>query len=487
MSKQTLERINVELAGLKDAVAERLVLSCLIQNGDEIFYDIDNQIKDFHFYHPENKIIYAAIGELIVKDGINKPTTAAILGKINNLDNTATNKFQLADYIGLLTNDALPPDQIKPFLNKVAKFGLARGLIARLQQAVENIKKIDGSESLLEIISKGEQPIAQFTQSLVSGDDTNMMGEGVVEYLEHLGDEAGKLMGISTGMPFYDKFIGGGLRAPGIHLVGARSKEGKSFLAINIANAVTKKDVPVLYLDTELTRPILWSRWLALESHVDIDMIESGAFKKHAIIARDLKKVAEDLKTRPLYYHNISGKHHTEWISLMRRWIMKRVGFDDNGNVKPCVIVLDYIKMMNLADAGNFAEYQYLGQMLTDLHNFCIQYNIPIFSLIQLNREGITKEDQSIIAGSDRILHLCSSFSIFKKKTQEDYADEANGPHTGNKKLIVVATRFGPGTDDGEYINLHADLAKGLIQEGRLNVDNRRNQPTIQGNDPIHM
>jgi hypothetical protein len=57
--------------------------------------------------------------------------------------------------------------------------------------------------------------------------------------------------------------------------------------------------------------------------------------------------------------------------------------------------------------------------------------------------------------------------------------------NTGNKKLIVVATRFGPGNDDGEYINIKADLSRASIKEGHTNLENLRNQPQIEGNEEI--
>jgi replicative DNA helicase len=486
MSKPKNKKLRID-EHLKDPVAERNVLSCLLEYGEEVYYDLDSQIKDFFFFNPEHQIVYSAIGQLITKDGISKPSLAVILSKVNDIDSSATGRYSIADFLNILSINKVPKDQVKPSLTKVARLGLARALRSRLENSVKIINDINGEESILEIIAKAESPIAQFTQSLLSNDDTTELGDGVEEYVQHLTQEAGKQLGISSGYKIYDSFIGGGFRSPGIHITGARSKVGKSFMAINVANNVTDQDIPVLYLDTELTRPILWSRLLALNSELPIEYIERGEFKKNQVHNNNLLAVAKEIKNKKLFYHNISSRHHTEWISLMRRWVMKRVGFDENGNTKPCLIILDYIKLMNIEDVGNFAEYQYLGQVMTDLHNFCIQYNIAIFALIQLNRDGISKEDQSVIAGSDRILHLCSSFSILKNKTPEDYADENNGPNKGNKKLIVVATRFGPGNDDGEYINLHTDLSMSSIVEGNTSTANRKNYVELNGDERINI
>ena len=246
---------------------------------------------------------------------------------------------------------------------------------------------------------------------------------------------------------------------------------GKSFIGSNSAYHNASNGIKVLYADTELTQEIVSTRTLARASGVPINDIENGSFAGNPL---DLKKVRDAinvLKENKIHYHNISGKDHREWISIFRKWILKEVGFDANGNTNPCLIVLDYIKVMNLDHMKGYAEFQYLGQIITDLHNFCIKYNIAILAFAQLNREGITKEDQGVIAGSDRLIGLCSSCAMIKKKTADDYADDPKA--NGDRKLIILASRFGPGTEDGEYINLKTDLARGLIEEGRTNLQNR--------------
>lgn len=484
---EQLKKIIENDTKLKDPNAERMVLSALVQHGSEWLYSIDPILKESFFFYPENRIVYSTIHHLITKDSIDKPNAATIIGKINDIHSGSLEKYQLADYVDLLLSKEVLLSQITPFLNKVIKFGLARNLKLRLEEAQDKIENMEGGESLLEIINEAERPIADFTQSLVTKDETANMVEGLEEYVEYLNKQENKILGISTGYKRLDYFLGGGLRKPGFHMFGARKKVGKSMVALNFANNITKQNVPVLYLDTEMTREIQWNRWLSLNSQIPTHILESGGFANVPGSKEHIKECIAELKTRQFYYHNISGKHHTEWLSIMRKWIMKKVKFDDNGNVNPCVIVLDYIKMMNLNDSGNFQEYQYLGQIATDLHNFCIQYNIPMIGFVQLNRDGITKEDQSVIAGSDRLLDLCSSFTILKNKSQEDYSDDANGPNEGNKKFIVIATRFGPGNDEGEYINLKADLSKATIIEGATNSENRTGRPVLNGSDNLNI
>ena len=161
----------------------------------------------------------------------------------------------------------------------------------------------------------------------------------------------------------------------------------------------------------------------------------------------------------------------------MRRWIIKDVGTNDDGTAKPCVIVYDYLKLMDSAAvSSDLKEYQVLGFMMTALHNFAVKYQIPILSFIQLNRDGITKESTDTASGSDRIIWLCSNFTIFKRKSDEEIAED--GVTNGNRKLVPLVSRHGGGLDDNDYINCYLKGWCAKITEGKtkLELANNSNQ-----------
>jgi hypothetical protein len=133
---------------------------------------------------------------------------------------------------------------------------------------------------------------------------------------------------------------------------------------------------------------------------------------------------------------------------------MKEVGFDDEtGRTKDCLIIYDYLKLMTSENiTNNIAEFQAMGFLITELHNFAVNYDCPILSFVQLNRDGINVEDTSAISQSDRLVWLCTNFSIFKPKSAEEIAED--GEEYGNRKLIPLVARHGPGIEDGNYINM---------------------------------
>lgn len=457
---------------LKDTYAERMIITGLLNHGSAIFYDIDNLITTNYFALKENKVIYGAIKELIANKNIEKPDISAIIGIIGE---DRAEKLDITEYILALSEDFISKDNIQPFVQKVARLALGRELKTKLLESVSKIEEISGEEKLTQIISIAEDPIVNFVSKFLHQDDLTDFRTYYDLHLQYLEKNRNYSKGLATGFPRWDAAIGGGLRKPGVHLMGGRAKSGKSFIAMIIAKFVASQNIPVLFLDSELTKEIMMNRLLSSLSGVPIEEIEDGVFFDDPKKGEAINKIRQDIEALPFYYYNISARNHKEWLSLIRRWLMSEVGFDEDGNMKECLVVLDYIKTMNLEDLGHMAEFQYLGQVITDLHNTAIQYNIPILAMVQLNREGINRSDQDVIAGSDRLIGLCSSCSILKRKHADDLAAEpiSTNRTSGDRKIEVIVSRFGPGLPEGCYINVWSDLSRAIMVEGRTNLENR--------------
>ena len=176
-------------------------------------------------------------------------------------------------------------------------------------------------------------------------------------------------------------------------------------------------------------------------------------------------KAAEKLKTVPYHYISIAGECFENVLSQMRKWIYQHVGFDENGRTNDCLIVYDYLKLMGSEGiSASMQEYQVLGFQITKLHNFTVKYDVPCLSFVQLNRDGITKESTDAVSGSDRLIWLCTSFSIFKLKSEEEIATD--GVDNGNRKLVPIVARHGEGLDDGDYVSMKMYGKFGRIEQG---------------------
>jgi archaellum biogenesis ATPase FlaH len=312
-----------------------------------------------------------------------------------------------------------------------------------------------------------EESIFDFTSMLSDSDESpTKMFDDAPEYLEELCESPVDQIGISTGFNRYDFAIGGGLRRGTVNVIGARPKTGKTLLADNMGIHIAKQGVPVLNLDTEMRKEDHQHRMIAMLSGVAINDIETGKFAESPLQKQKVMDAAQEVKEIPYYFKSIGGMSFEDQLSIMRRWIAKVVGVNDKGKAKDCVIIYDYLKLMDSGEIrGDMKEFQILGFMMTALHNFSLRYEVPVLSFVQLNRDGINKETTDTASGSDRIIWLCSNFSIYKHKSDEEIAKD--GPEHGNRKLVPVIARHGEGLEDRDYINIKMQGAIAKITEGK--------------------
>jgi replicative DNA helicase len=229
---------------------------------------------------------------------------------------------------------------------------------------------------------------------------------------------------------------------------------GKSVMADNVAIHIARTGIPILMLDTEMSKVDHLNRIIAMISGVPINEIATGKFVEDEEKTLAIQRAVEEIKRLPYTYVSVAGAPFEHILNTIKRWIIQEVGKDDNGVTKDCAVVFDYLKMMSAGSISNHVqEYQALGFQITALHNLAVKYDFPCLSFVQLNRDGITKESTDAVSGSDRLIWLCTSFSIFKVKSPEELAND--GPSAGNRKLVPIVSRHGPGMEDGNYINVN--------------------------------
>jgi len=459
---------------LCDPSAERAILSGILNYGEEVLLDIGDIIQQDSFTIDSNQYIYTCCKYIIEKDNNLKSidlasiySAAKDLGIFQLLDNKDE-----AQHLKAIKDFPVDKNNVRKFAAKIKKLEIARSLHKELGSVQEKLLDINGSESLSFIMGIAEDSIFNFGSSLNNDKDNQpvKMGDNLDDYINFLQDNKINQVGISTGFPVYDQAIGGGLRKGTINVIGARPKVGKTLLSDNMGLSIAKQNIPVLNMDTEMNKEDHIHRLLAMSTEIEINKIETGKFSESPNHNKKISEAAQVLKNIPLYHKSIAGKPFDEQLGIMRRWLVKDVGLNDDGTAKDCVIIYDYLKLMDSTGISqDMKEYQVLGFMMTALHNFAVKYKVPILAFIQLNRDGITKESTDSASGSDRIIWLCSNFSIFKRKSDEEIAED--GGKSGNRKLIPIISRHGGGLDDNDYINCHMKGWCAKITEGQTKLE----------------
>jgi replicative DNA helicase len=391
-----------------------------------------------------------------------------------NLNDTVNTPQELK-YIKSLFDFPINKDNIFSFAIQLKKFEFARKIKHLTLKIHKDVDNVTGLESVNEIIQILENPVTEFLREDDGGDTPKKIGDNVSEYINFLMENKCDIIGIPTGFNKYDEAIGGGLRRKCVDLVAARPKVGKSVFADNVALNVSSSGKPVLMLDTEMSKEDHLNRLIANISTVPINEIATGKFIDDDEKREKVSEAVRKIESIPYSYISVAGKPFDQILNLIKRWIVQEVKVDQYGKTNDCVIIYDYLKLMSSSSiTNNIQEYQALGFQITSLHNLCVKLDIPCLSFVQLNRDGITKESTDAVSGSDRLIWLCTSFSIFKIKSPEELAED--GPNAGNRKLVPIVSRHGAGLDDGDYINMVMQGSHARLKE--LKTRNEfKNQP----------
>lgn len=459
---------------LTDIGSERAVLAGILQHGIDGYVAISDIINSDSFGHANNQILYKCIEKVISND--QKVDIPSILAAANHLNlSDSINTPQELKYIKSLFDFPINKDNIFSFAIQVKKFEFARKIKKLTAKIHKDVDEVTGSESINDIIQILENPVTEFLREDDGGDTPEKIGKDIDTYIEFLENNKCDVIGIPTGFARYDEAIGGGLRRKCVDLVAARPKVGKSVFADNVALNVATRNIPVLMLDTEMSKEDHLNRLLSGISGIPINEIATGKFVDDDEKRSCVRGAMEVLSSIPYSYISVAGKPFDQILNLIKRWIVQEVKTDDTGKTNDCLIIYDYLKLMSSSSiTNNIQEYQALGFQITSLHNLCVKLDIPCLSFVQLNRDGITKESTDAVSGSDRLIWLCTSFSIFKIKSPEELAED--GPNAGNRKLVPIVSRHGGGLDDGDYINMIMQGSHAKLRE--LKTRNEfKNQP----------
>jgi replicative DNA helicase len=448
---------------LVDIGAERAVLAGLLQHGIDGYVTVADLISSETFGNSNNQVLFKCIEKIMSND--QTVDIAAILSSANQLGfSEVINTNQELKYIKSLFDFPVNKENILSFAVQMKKFEFARKIKKLTSKVHKDIDDVTGTETINEIIQILENPVTDFLREDDGGDVPQKIGSGVSDYVQFLGENKCDIIGIPTGFAKYDQAIGGGLRRKCVDLVSARPKVGKSVFADNVALNVSSLNIPVLVLDTEMSKEDHLNRLLANISGVPINDIATGKFVDDEEKNEKVLDAVKRLESIPYSYISVAGKPFEQILNLIKRWIVQEVKYDNTGKTNDCLVIYDYLKLMSSSSiTNNIQEYQALGFQITSLHNLCVKLDIPCLSFVQLNRDGITKESTDAVSGSDRLIWLCTSFSIFKAKSPEELAED--GPNAGNRKLVPIVSRHGGGLDDGDYINMlmqgsHAKLTE---------------------------
>jgi len=417
------------------------------------------------FYFEENSILFSILDYLIKQQNVKKITKADVLQASKHY----TKNIDLVSSIYDKVKDAgyIDTSNVETYKLEVKSASVKRKLLKRIKALDKDVRVSDGKDIMV-LLEDMEKNISDFMKEVNIANTYKSLSQYAENFIEEKSQQDG-FNGFTSSYEEYDKAIGGGFRLGSVNIVGGRPKNYKSTMAINIAvNLAVDYNIPVLYLDTEMSDNEQMSRILSKLSGVSFYDIDTGNFSKSSTKMQKVKSASKKFSASNLFYTDeVVGLDIYGICSIIKNWLYREVGIDENGHAKQkCLVIYDYLKMTTGEKISfSMKEFQVIGEKLSYLKDMAKKYRFAAFVPVQLNRSANEKIDDSVFAMSDRLAWFCDNISVIQFKPLGEIL--ADGENVGNYKLKPVSVRFGPGMDEDDYINLHVYGDRSLITEGK--------------------
>lgn len=463
------------LEKLEDKPAEGRFLASVCQYGLDAYIDVEGIVVENSFTEEANQIIWRCLVNFFDLEEC-KPTLASIMKYADALGyKNFFEKKDEKDYLRGLFQLPVELQDARILGGQLRKLQIKREFFNVLEIGANNLIAANPLEPLSKIISSVEVPMNDYLMKLASGDEEGkLLTDGGDIYLANLFDNPNTVIGFQTGFPKYDDYIGCGLEPETLHIIVARAKVGKSSFLLNTSINLSKQNVSSIILDYEMSQKKWMNRFLSNLTQINIRKFKTASFsEEEKDKINDAYKIIKDY---PIYYLNINGKSVDEALFCAKRMLNKKIGKGEDGKYK-CTLIYDYLRLNDGEDISkNIQEYQALMFQGLKIKDFLIQNKLPGMTCVQANRGGIDTEDTSVASGSDRVLWICDSMCLFKRKSEEEIAEDKSHNRNFNRKMVFLETRDGAEVDAGTYINYNFDGGIAKITEGPLNTELRTNK-----------
>ena len=448
----------MELEQLKAKFAssgnESAVLACIFKDPAQ-YYNVEQKLAEEDFLTPHHRAIYTIVKSLMRQEVIAVDSAAILTQAVAlGLDKSIGGY----DYVNALFDKNIDPKNIDFYIDRVVDAATKIRVMLAADDIIDITEKnkvlSDATLPAKDIVDHAQEKFLQISMEGQRGSDAVNMSEGLDELIAEAMENSDRIKGLETGFARLDDAING-LEPGTLTVLGARPKVGKSTMLMNWSKHMAYYlNVPILYIDTEMSLREQQFRLTSMLSQVTERDIKNGTFKdfndQHGQV-----DTAREIINKGMLFHKYYPDFTAEGISSMVR------KFHYQYNIG-CVI-FDYIKLpdADLQNSHNVKEHQALGYLCVALKNLAGQLQIPIITAAQIGRPGANKGrvTSAEFADSDRILRYANTLLGLAHKTREEMreAEEQfgrdNARTMGTHRLQILDTRAG-GFDFGG-IDIH--------------------------------
>jgi len=236
---------------------------------------------------------------------------------------------------------------------------------------------------------------------------------------------------VRSGMKTLDKQLGGGFFRTGLYVIGARPGMGKTTVAVNLAECVSKSK-KALFVSLEMDKTEVTAKRLAVMSGISYTALMTGRLSD------------EDERILPIAFRKVQS-HNLDIIDEgvssvadLSALLTARRGYD--------IVFVDYLGLLNPApEDAQKSRYDQVSNISKELKALAKRTKTPIVALAQLNRETVSRKDKrptmTDLRDSGAIEQDADGVILLHREGY--YQDEK--PEYEDIELIVAKNRHGSG------------------------------------------
>ena len=420
------------------SVAELSVLTGICWRA-EAMDDVATILDAGDFYHTKNQIIFTAMFELHSSgSAIELSSLFTKLQGEKRLDEAGG-----VEYLTKLTNTACTATNVMNYARDVLDRAWKRRLMNVCRNTLSDAQ--DGDKDALSLISEADTQIVDIGASGAGGGPEPIAGvirETVqsVEDAYHLQQKGqGSELATQTGLVDLDNIMGGGLWRSEYTILAARPSEGKTSLALNMAENVAMRGHGVLFFSAEMPRQVLVGKMSAARAGLSWFRVRQG--KLTADEFDRFTKHGGDMYQLPIRIDDTT-RNITRVASHARS-----AARDKAFGLR--LVIVDYLQLYNSGSREQSREREIasMSQTLAGLRSL----GVHVLAIAQLNRTHKDKaknakpskdqlrESGTLEQDADNVLLIYrpGKHGMKDPETQQPYSESAT-------ELIVDKQRNGP-------------------------------------------
>jgi len=438
---------------------EALILKNLIHN-EEYSRKVLPFLKKDYFMEHADKLLYTQVESFINKYN-NLPTKEALVIELDNTplkDEEFENVTGLLDYLEGQKNEQ---SDITWLLETTEKFCQDKAIY---NAVVSSIKILDEPEKSKD--DKGAIP-ELLTDALSVSFDPHVGHDYLLDsddrYLFYHRTEKK----IPFDLEYFNKITGGGLSSKTLNIAMAGTGVGKSLFMCHFAANCLSQGYNVLYITLEMAEERIAERIDANLLNVRLDDLTDLPKSMYDKKMEDLRSKFSGRLIIKEYPTAAASTNH--FRALLNELNLKR-------NFKPNIIFVDYINICSSARIrpGQYVNsYSYVKSIAEELRGLAVEFDVPIMSATQTNRQGFqntdvgledTSESFGLPATADFMFAIISNDKleevnqILVKQLKNRYGDP-----TVNKKFLVGIDRA-----KMKLIDLGDESQSDLVDTGKV-------------------